>query len=144
MTDEVIQIGERYYIKATVTLHADGENITTQALAREADTKKGMDESQITGAASSYARKYALSGLFAIDDNKDADALKNVGEREISVEQTNSLLDLIEMKGVMLETVCKAYNIESLDRLPESKYAEVKSRLEAKPDKEARQKEDKK
>ena len=77
-TDEIVQIGERYYVKATARLYA-GEVIETTAYAREPLDKKGMDESQITGAASSYARKYALNGLFAIDDTKDADTL-NTGE----------------------------------------------------------------
>jgi sak2 len=68
-------IGDRVYVKATATLtdHTEGATISTHAFAREAETKKGMDESQITGTASSYARKYALNGLFAIDDTKDAD-----------------------------------------------------------------------
>lgn len=73
MTDKIVQIGKRYYVEATATLYALGECIMNQAYAREDDTKKGMDGSQITGAASSYARKYALNGLLAIDDNKDAD-----------------------------------------------------------------------
>ena len=72
--DELVQIGERYYIKAVVTL-SDGINqITNVAYAREEETKKGMDGSQITGASSSYARKYALNGLFMIDDVKDSDS----------------------------------------------------------------------
>ena len=76
LTDEILLIGERYYVKATVTLNnGKGDTAQTSALAREEDEKKGMDASQITGAASSYARKYALNGLFAIDDTKDADAL---------------------------------------------------------------------
>ena len=76
--DEIINLGERYYVKATCTLYdEEGHSLSTEALAREAQTKKGMDESQITGAASSYARKYALNGLFAIDDNKDADTQDN-------------------------------------------------------------------
>lgn len=76
--DEIINLGDRYYVKATCTLYdEEGHSLSTEALAREAQTKKGMDESQITGAASSYARKYALNGLFAIDDNKDADTQDN-------------------------------------------------------------------
>lgn len=76
LTDDVLIQGNRYYIKATVTLIdiETGEKFSTTAFAREEDVKKGMDSSQITGAASSYARKYALNGLFAIDDNKDSDA----------------------------------------------------------------------
>ena len=75
LSDELVYVGDRYYIKATATLYdLDGEDdICNTALAREEETKKGMDGSQITGTASSYARKYALNGLFAIDDTKDAD-----------------------------------------------------------------------
>jgi hypothetical protein len=75
MSDEVIGVADRVYIKATCKVIdvATGDCIETTALARESLTKKGMDDSQITGTASSYARKYALNGLFAIDDTKDAD-----------------------------------------------------------------------
>jgi hypothetical protein len=74
MSDEVVGVGNRVYIKATCkVLEADKVIAESTALAREAEVKKGMDDSQITGTASSYARKYALNGLFAIDDTKDAD-----------------------------------------------------------------------
>lgn len=77
IADDIVVIGERFYVKATATL-SDGENsISNQAFAREDAAKKGMDGSQVTGTASSYARKYALNGLLAIDDTKDADALNN-------------------------------------------------------------------
>lgn len=74
MTDDVVMVGDRIYIKATVSVIdvANGDTVTTTALARESAVKKGMDDSQVTGTASSYARKYALNGLFAIDDTKDA------------------------------------------------------------------------
>ena len=76
ISDELVLIGERYYIKATAMMQdcLDNTNITVSAYAREEETKKGMDASQITGSASSYARKYALNGLLLIDDTKDADA----------------------------------------------------------------------
>ncbi len=74
LDDELVNIGERYYIKATARLESKGDSIGISAFAREEETKKGMDCSQITGASSSYARKYALNGLFLIDDNKDSDA----------------------------------------------------------------------
>lgn len=75
VSDEVILIGDRYYIKATATVQdKDGNAASTTALAREDETKKGMDGAQITGTASSYARKYALNGLFCIDDTKDPDS----------------------------------------------------------------------
>lgn len=74
ITDDVVLIGNRIYVKATATIKNEkGECETTNGWAREEETKKGMDGSQITGASSSYARKYALNGLFAIDDNADSD-----------------------------------------------------------------------
>lgn len=75
MSDEVVGVGDRVYIKATCCVMNDDKEVAkSTALAREALIKKGMDDSQITGTASSYARKYALNGLFAIDDTKDADS----------------------------------------------------------------------
>ena len=75
ITDDVVMVGNRCYVKATASLVKEGATIaSTTAFAREPESKKGMDESQVTGAASSYARKYALNGLFAIDDARDADA----------------------------------------------------------------------
>jgi len=77
LSDDIVMIGDRYYVKAIASL-TDGQTaFTVQAFARESFDKKGMDDSQITGAASSYARKYALNGLFAIDDTKDADSMDN-------------------------------------------------------------------
>ncbi|EHU0415721.1 ERF family protein [Salmonella enterica] len=73
ISDEVVLIGDRYYVKATATI-TDGENShSASAIAREEENKKGMDAAQVTGATSSYARKYCLNGLFGIDDSKDAD-----------------------------------------------------------------------
>ena len=77
ITDDIVMIGDRYYVKASATL-TDGErSLPNQAFAREPEERAKMDGSQVTGSASSYARKYALNGLFAIDDTKDADALNN-------------------------------------------------------------------
>lgn len=75
--DEIVQIGERYYVKATAKITDGREIVSATAYAREPDTKKGMDESQITGATSSYARKYALNALLCIDDTKDAETMDN-------------------------------------------------------------------
>ena len=78
ISDELVLIGDRYYVKATATItNSEGKSVSTTAFAREPIDKKGMDESQITGMASSYARKYALNGLFCIDDTKDADTMDN-------------------------------------------------------------------
>lgn len=84
MTDEIVSVEGRVYVKAIANLSCseDKDCIYVSAFAREPLSRKGMDESQITGAASSYARKYALNGLLLIDDNKDADTLKQVNEKE--------------------------------------------------------------
>ena len=73
VNDDVVLIGDRYYVKATATLKDGDETASVSAFARESFEKKGMDSAQVTGATSSYARKYALNGLFCIDDTKDAD-----------------------------------------------------------------------
>jgi hypothetical protein len=81
--DDIVEVGGRVYVKATASL-ADNDTelaVSATAFAREAEVKKGMDDAQITGSASSYARKYALNGLFAIDDTKDADATNDHGKR---------------------------------------------------------------
>ena len=83
LTDELVNIGERYYVKAQAHLHDldSPESIMVESYAREEETKKGMDGSQVTGASSSYARKYALNGLFNIDDVKDSD-FTNTAQKE--------------------------------------------------------------
>jgi len=82
VSDEIVEVGGRVYVKATATVHESHSDpiALTTAFAREAEVKKGMDDAQITGSASSYARKYALNGLFAIDDTKDADATNTHGK----------------------------------------------------------------
>lgn len=82
LSDEIVQVGDRYYIKATARIRCGDDYIDCTAYARESLDKKGMDDSQITGTASSYARKYALNGLFLIDDTKDADTDENHNERK--------------------------------------------------------------
>ena len=74
LSDTIEEIGGRVYVKATASISKGTESLSVTAYAREAETKKGMDDAQITGAASSYARKYALNGLFLLDDTKDADS----------------------------------------------------------------------
>lgn len=77
ISDEIVLIGDRFYVKATASLFDGETEAKTSAYAREPLEKKGLDASQITGSTSSYARKYALNGLFAIDDTKDADTMDN-------------------------------------------------------------------
>lgn len=90
ITDDIVMVGCRIYVKATATIKNEkGEYETTTGWAREEETKKGMDGSQITGASSSYARKYALNGLFAIDDNADSDTT-NDGQHQAAQQQTQT------------------------------------------------------
>lgn len=90
ITDDIVMVGNRIYVKATATIKNEkGECETTTGWAREEETKKGMDGSQITGASSSYARKYALNGLFAIDDNADSDTT-NDGQHQEAQQQTQT------------------------------------------------------
>ena len=91
ITDDVVLVGDRVYVKATATFtDAEGKSISVSAFAREPSERKGMDPSQITGATSSYARKYALNGLFLIDDNKDTDTDENRNEAEERAKQDKS------------------------------------------------------
>lgn len=90
ITDDIVMVGNRIYVKATATIKNEkGECETTNGWAREEESKKGMDGSQITGASSSYARKYALNGLFAIDDNADSDTT-NDGQHQEAQQQTQT------------------------------------------------------
>lgn len=90
ITDDIVMVGNRIYVKATATIRNEkGEVEEATGWAREEESKKGMDASQITGASSSYARKYALNGLFAIDDNADSDTTNNVRQQE-SKQQTQT------------------------------------------------------
>lgn len=101
MSDDIVLIGDRYYVKATVKVVdvVTGESVQTSALAREAAQKKGMDESQVTGTASSYARKYALNGLFAIDDNRDADTNEYAAQTRQSAAGARSQRNAYPSKG---------------------------------------------
>ena len=97
VSDEIQEVAGRVYVRATATL-ADNDSeqaIASHAFAREAEAKKGMDEAQITGSASSYARKYALNGLLAIDDTRDPDAMNTHGTSTNPKPKTPSLEELI-------------------------------------------------
>ena len=127
MTNEMEEIGNRVYVKAIVTLVdlESDEKITVTAHAREEVEKKGMDGSQITGASSSYARKYALSGLFMIDNEKDSDATnEQTKDEQTKDEQTErkatpKQIEVLAKKytGENLEKLLKANNITKLEDL---------------------------
>lgn len=137
ISDELQYIGNRYYIKATATL-IDTESeaiISNSAYAREEETKKGMDGSQITGASSSYARKYALNGLFGIDDNKDSDTT-NIQSKEEKEDKKASpkQIELIQKyyQGENLTKLLEVNNLEKLEDMSINKASEILSKLFAK------------
>lgn len=149
VSDEIVLIGERYYIKATATLRDEETTdvISNTAYARESEDKKGMDASQVTGATSSYARKYALNGLFCIDDVKDADSRDNrqkeaeeqkeaekkqkeIEKQLISEVKVKALLSRCYSDGVDPAKICKLYKVKSLAELTELKYSNINAHWE--------------
>lgn len=117
ISDDVVDVNSRNYIKATITLinvEKPDEQIKVTALAREEETKKGMDGSQITGASSSYARKYALNGLFAIDDTKDSDAT-NTGEEKKTKDKVEA--KQVSKKQLAINCILKLDKFVELDNI---------------------------
>ena len=126
INDEIVEVNNRNYVKATITIiniEKPDEQIQTSALAREEEIKKGMDGSQITGASSSYARKYALNGMFMIDDTKDSDSTDTHGKDKTEQEKVQDFLNsrngMIEklseyVKGDKLERMLKNYGVKEL------------------------------
>ena len=124
LMDEMVEVGGRVYVKATVTLleSETGRAIASAvAFAREEESKKGMDASQVTGAASSYARKYALSGLFAIDDNKDSDAT-NTGGKEPPMGAYVDTLQKMEQKSKQRQAPPPPDIAPALGESPDGQY----------------------
>lgn len=140
LSDDVVQCGDRIYIQATATLTdiEDGAQVRNFALARESAEKRGMDDSQITGTASSYARKYALNGLFCIDDTKDADTdeYKRQSEGKAEAQETEekiarqtigqtkaaALAMRCKDAGISPEAVAKLYKVKALVDMTEKMH----------------------
>lgn len=136
INDKMVEIGGRVYVESVASFNdSDGNSITASASAREQEKRKGMDESQVTGATSSYSRKYALNALFAIDDTKDADNGDNAGEPEvkfISMDQQTVINDLIkEVKADKLKML-NYFDVTNLGELPITKFKEATNLLELK------------
>lgn len=137
ISDEIVNENERYYVMATARITDGDKSLYTTAYAREALTKKGMDDSQITGTASSYARKYALNGLFLLDDTKDADTdeyyntEKSAGKEKLKINENQ----LIELKKLCKEAnrdesyIANSMGCKTLSELPASKYESVRAGL---------------
>jgi len=133
LSDDIIAVGDRIYVKATASVYSGIEVLgTATAFAREPNEKKGMDASQITGTASSYARKYALNGLFAIDDTKDADTMPPVVDEPISDDQYQEIMDLLIETDSNIVNFCKHFKIKEVVNLKQSDFERAKTALEAK------------
>lgn len=133
ISDEIVQIGDRFYIKATAKiLNASGVVAEASAFAREPLSRKGMDEAQVTGASSSYARKYALNGLLAIDDTKDPDATHKHEDFSMTPERIKELEKLITETETDKDKFNEAFKIFGLDELDEDGFNRAKMLLEKK------------
>lgn len=138
ISDQIIMVGTRVYVQATVTLKTKDGEYTTTALAREAESKKGMDDSQITGTASSYARKYALNGMFLIDDTKDADTdeyrqeqeSRDVGAQKIGKVKAAALLTRCEREGVSIPKLLEWCKVKAAEDITEKQYSSINVRWE--------------
>jgi hypothetical protein len=137
ITDDIVMVGERVYVKATASINDGNIVYAVTAYAREALTKKGQDESQITGAASSYARKYALNGLFLIDDTKDADSHDNTVKEVtlITASQMSELMDMVLDTETNEAKFCKYLGVDTLENLPAKDFNKAKTALIAKKEK---------
>ena len=141
ISDEIVTVLERFYIKATVTfIDAEtGEKIINTAYAREEEDKKGMDGSQVTGSSSSYARKYALNGMFAIDDTKDSDFTNttikgdNTGLSEAQIKRLLAIASKVNISADdVKKVVAKSFGVQDLRKMNKQQYDEICSRLEKK------------
>ena len=117
VSDELVLIGERYYVKAIATLSDGTDSITATAYAREEESKKGMDSAQVTGATSSYARKYALNGLFLIDDVKDPDSseYQQASKGESNKATKEQIAILKKAYGESINSLLEPYGISRIE-----------------------------
>ena len=126
INDDIVSVVNRVYVKATVILkNESGEEISTTAFAREEETIKGMNSSQITGSTSSYARKHALNGMFCIDDTKDSDAT-NTGDKKddnynIAIQEVNGAQSLTELTRIYNTYTMLQSNKEFVSKLSEKR-----------------------
>lgn len=135
LTDDLVQVGDRYYIKATAKLIdvEKGESIESTAFAREAESKKKMDASQITGSASSYARKYALNGLFCIDDTKDADfyqgQVEDIKNPVRHIAQDNDVATAKQRKAIYAKAQNLSISADEMKKMMQKLYKKESSKM---------------
>lgn len=133
-SDTVKEVGGRCYVEATATLHTPKGDFSTTAFAREQETKKGMDQAQITGSCSTYARKYALCGLLAVDDgSKDPDSKQN--HEMITKGQVKIIEELANKKGSDITDICSYFKVDSLEEMTAEDYGKCLNMLNAKGNK---------
>jgi len=130
--DDIILIGTRTYVKSTCSITDSLNSISVTAYAREAETKKGMDDAQISGACSSYSKKYCLGNLFLIDDTKDGDSYDNSKGEYINDKQKNELLDLLADLGGedVVDRFCNKFKVKNIDFIPITSFANAKAIIE--------------
>lgn len=132
--DEIIAKDDWHYVEATATLHTPVGEVSNKASAREQETKKGMDAAQITGSCSTYARKYALCGLLAVDDgSKDPDAQKGV--EMVTKRHIKTLVAVAESKGSDIAKICDYFKVNSLEEMTVEDYGKCLNMLNAKGEK---------
>ena len=134
LEDKIVMIGNRIYVKATAILRdtKDDRTIETAAYAREEESKKKMDVAQITGSASSYAKKYALNNLFLLDDSKDADTDEYKENETVSMAEARSLCSLMRKKGMTEQEITEWGNnmgLKSFYEITRRQYAEAMKEL---------------
>jgi hypothetical protein len=134
ISDDIVEVGGRVYVKATASLSSGSGSVSTTAFARESLSKKGMDDSQITGSASSYARKYALNGLFCIDDTKDADATNQHDTKPSVIDESQLavIYDLIEKTDTEIKKFCDAFGIKTVEEMLSNQFDKAMSQLNRK------------
>lgn len=135
ISDDIVMVADRIYVKATATIKSGDEVESVTAFAREPLDKKGMDASQITGTASSYARKYALNGLFLIDDAKDADTDEYHEQTAVKLEPSKikEITDLVQMTGSDLGKMLAFFKVKAIEDMTVDQakkcIAQLKSKL---------------
>lgn len=136
ISDDIVQIGDRLFVKATARILSAGAIIAeASAFAEHALEKKGMDAAQVTGSTSSYARKYALNGLLAIDDTKDADATNTHGKDEpalISAEQAGEIKDLLQSTKSDTAKFMKVFDIKCVEDMTAAQFERAEVMLKTK------------
>ncbi len=136
LSDTIVLVGERYYLKSTATFHCEAGSVSADAYAREPLDKKGSDVSQISGGCSTYARRYALSGLFCIDSSEAEEELDAVDNSDklgpVTEKEVETLKSMIKSSGTEEIKILDHYKIYSLQNMSRDMYSQTMANLEKK------------